>query len=115
MSNNNSNNKHVYKAKAATFYGAGVGPGDPLLLTLKTHQLIQSADVISYIANTDGHSQAREIASYSIETRTIAAEEVMVKMPMPMKWVTMKGIPWMQMALFSRNSKLHQKEITVVR
>lgn len=82
MSNNNSNNQYAYKAKPATFYGAGVGPGDPLLLTLKTHQLIQSADVISYIGNTDGHSQAREIARHSIEARTSAAEEVMVKMPM---------------------------------
>jgi len=28
------------------FYGLGVGPGDPELLTLKAHRIIQSADVI---------------------------------------------------------------------
>ena len=29
-----------------TFYGVGVGPGDPELITLKTYRLIQEADVI---------------------------------------------------------------------
>lgn len=72
----------IYTAKAGTFYGAGVGPGDPLLLTMKTHQLIQSADVVSYIANTDGHSQARDIARYSLAQRTTPVEEVAVPMPM---------------------------------
>lgn len=72
----------IYTAKAGTFYGAGVGPGDPLLLTMKTHQLIQSANVVSYIANTDGHSQARDIARYSLQQRTSAVEEVAVPMPM---------------------------------
>ncbi|MDP6969593.1 MAG: precorrin-2 C(20)-methyltransferase [Gammaproteobacteria bacterium] len=77
-----SNSNHSYKAKKATFYGAGVGPGDPLLLTIKTHQLIQTADVISYLASTDGHSQARDIARHSLASRTSDAEEVVVTMPM---------------------------------
>ena len=76
------NSNQGYRAQKATFYGAGVGPGDPLLLTLKTHQLIQTADVISYLANVDGHSQAREIARYSLASRTSAAAEVVVTMPM---------------------------------
>ena len=46
--------------------GVGVGPGDPELLTLKAHRLIQSAPVISFIQNPQGESQARTIAQAAI-------------------------------------------------
>jgi precorrin-2/cobalt-factor-2 C20-methyltransferase len=73
---------HQFNAKPGVFYGVGVGPGDPLLLTLKAHLLIQCADVICYLANEKGGSQARTIASDSINSRSQALEEVAIPMPM---------------------------------
>jgi precorrin-2/cobalt-factor-2 C20-methyltransferase len=71
-----------FQAQAGVFYGLGVGPGDPLLITLKAHYLILSADVICYLANESGSSQARDIAQYSIEGRTKSSIEIAIPMPM---------------------------------
>ncbi len=71
-----------FQAQAGVFYGVGVGPGDPLLITLKAHQLILSADVICYLANESGTSQARDIAQYSIKSRDESALEIAIPMPM---------------------------------
>jgi len=65
-----------------TFYGVGVGPGDPELITLKAHRLIQEASVISYIGIDGGRSQARQIATHSIETAPKAPLEIAIPMPM---------------------------------
>ena len=73
---------HNFEAQAGVFYGVGVGPGDPLLITLKAHHLIQSADVICYLANESGSSQARDIAQYSIEDRSESSIEIAIPMPM---------------------------------
>jgi|TARA_B110000967_G_scaffold28829_1_gene26919 precorrin-2/cobalt-factor-2 C20-methyltransferase len=73
---------HNFQAKSGVFYGVGVGPGDPLLITLKAHHLIQGADVICYLSNQIGTSQARDIASLSITSRSTPAEEVAIPMPM---------------------------------
>tara|TARA_B100000780_G_scaffold23379_1_gene14926 strand:+ start:721 stop:1452 length:732 start_codon:yes stop_codon:yes gene_type:complete len=73
---------HNFQAKSGVFYGVGVGPGDPLLITLKAHHLIQSADVICYLSNQVGTSQARDIANLSITSRSTPAQEVAIPMPM---------------------------------
>ena len=65
-----------------TFYGVGVGPGDPELMTLKAHRLIHEADVISYIGIDGGRSQARQIAENSIESAPNVVPEIAVPMPM---------------------------------
>jgi precorrin-2/cobalt-factor-2 C20-methyltransferase len=80
-----------FQAQSGVFYGVGVGPGDPLLITLKAHHLIQSADVICYLANETGSpgaiggigtSQARDIAQHSIGSRNESSIEIAIPMPM---------------------------------
>ena len=46
-----------------TFYGVGVGPGDPELITLKAARIIKNADIVAYITNIKGDSVAKNIAS----------------------------------------------------
>lgn len=67
----------------AQFIGLGVGPGDPELITLKAHRLMQNADVVSYLANEKGSSQARDIAQHSLAGSK--AGQIEIPVPMPMK------------------------------
>ena len=63
------------------FIGVGVGPGDPGLITLKAAGYIEQADVISYMANEQGNSQAKSIAQDILRKRQ-KQEEIAVMMPM---------------------------------
>ncbi len=63
------------------FICVGVGPGDPDLITLKAAKYIEQADVISYIANEQGHSQAKFIAR-DVLKHSEQQEHIPVIMPM---------------------------------
>lgn len=71
----------------AKFFGVGVGPGDPELLTLKAYRAIRSSPVVSYIANERGESQARHIARLAFEQNAIepaVQKQQEIPVPMPM-------------------------------
>ena len=52
-----------------TFYGVGVGPGDPELLTLKAQRLIRRCSLVTYLQSEYGNSMAREIAAPTLVAR----------------------------------------------
>ncbi len=56
------------------FYGVGIGPGDPELITLKAARLIRDADVIAYHAGTGKQSMARSIAADLIPEGAVEEE-----------------------------------------
>lgn len=71
---------------AGIFYGLGVGPGDPELITLKAARLINQCDVICYLCNDadsdrPGNSQSKDIAQSLMDERATKAVEIPIPMP----------------------------------
>ena len=67
---------------SGTLYGLGVGPGDPDLITLKAHRILQSAPVIAYPAPEIGDSLARSIAAPHIPA---GRHEIVIRIPLDPK------------------------------
>ncbi|OPX07087.1 precorrin-2 C(20)-methyltransferase [Mycobacterium sp. AT1] len=56
------------------FFGVGLGPGDPELITLKAARLIGEADVVAYHAGVNKQSYARSIAADLIRDGVVEEE-----------------------------------------
>jgi precorrin-2/cobalt-factor-2 C20-methyltransferase len=65
--------------KAGTFYGVGVGPGDPELMTVKAWRLISTTPIIAYLVANGKDSTARAIAAPFIPED---ATELAIDVPM---------------------------------
>lgn len=62
-----------------TLYGVGVGPGDPELITLKAHRILQAVPVIAWPAPLEGDSMARTIAAPHLPGGQV---EIPIRMPL---------------------------------
>ncbi len=62
-----------------TFYGVGVGPGDPELLTLKARRVIAASPIVAYPASAEGESMARRITDGIVSATTM---ELPIRIPM---------------------------------
>lgn len=70
------------RKERGVFYGVGIGPGDPDLLTIKAYRLIQQAPVIAYLTSSSNHSHAKKIACDALASRNDAAIDIAIVMPM---------------------------------
>ena len=61
-----------------TFYGLGIGPGDPELITLKALRIIEKTPIIAYPAPELGESLVRAIAAPHIPSGKI---EIIIRTP----------------------------------
>ncbi|MEB3019854.1 precorrin-3B C(17)-methyltransferase [[Mycobacterium] crassicus] len=59
---------------SGTFYGVGLGPGDPELITRKAARIIADADVVAYHAGVNKASYARTIAADLIRPGVVEEE-----------------------------------------
>jgi len=60
-------------------YGLGIGPGDPDLMTIKAHRILQSVPVVAYPAPDTGDSLARSIAAPHMAP---GQTEIVIRTPM---------------------------------
>jgi precorrin-2/cobalt-factor-2 C20-methyltransferase len=75
--------KKEHDINQGLFVGVGVGPGDPELITLKAQRFILQADVISYLCNESGQSQAKTIAAEAIAL-SVRTDQQFLPVVMPM-------------------------------
>ena len=54
---------HTDHSNTGTFYGIGVGPGDPELITLKAIRTIKNCQLLVYLQSDQGNAMARNIAA----------------------------------------------------
>ena len=65
------------------FYGVGVGPGDPELMTMKAVRLVQQCDLVTYLSSDNGYSMARNIAATVLaDSNNPGQREQAIVMPM---------------------------------
>jgi precorrin-2/cobalt-factor-2 C20-methyltransferase len=62
-----------------TFYGLGVGPGDPELITVKAWHILSTVPVVAYLTADGRHSTARDIAKPFLPEDV---QEIAIDMPM---------------------------------
>lgn len=75
------NNEEGVRAQSGTFYGVGVGPGDPELITLKALRVLHSVAAIYYPACAPG---AKSYASKIIQ-RHVRPDQSFTGLPFPME------------------------------
>lgn len=64
---------------SGTLYGIGVGPGDPELITLKAHRILNACSVVAYPAPDNGESFARSIVAEYVSPEQ---KEIPILIPM---------------------------------
>ncbi len=67
------------RESAGTFYGLGVGPGDPELITVKAWRIVSTVPVVAYLTADGRHSTARDIAKPFLPEDV---QEIAIDMPM---------------------------------
>jgi precorrin-2/cobalt-factor-2 C20-methyltransferase len=68
MMSNNGNRQKLSETELGKFYGIGVGPGDPELLTIKGFRVLREVDIIAFPAGRDRKpSMAEAIAAKFIQ------------------------------------------------
>lgn len=70
-------------------YGVGVGPGDPELLTLRSHRLLLDCRVLAYPAPDSGESFARSIVAQFIPEHAV---EIPIVIPMTTRRFPAKSV-----------------------
>lgn len=65
-------------AASGELYGVGVGPGDPELMTIKAHRVIEASPVVAHFAARRRHGNA-----WSIIEHVVTAEQIVLRLEYP--------------------------------